>query len=186
MDFWGFFGSAVAVGMIILAIVFLPAITIPLIIILGGVIAFCVYRYKRIKRKVNDGRLTHEIVDFLKFNNRYNSLDSLTICENSVCVSLDHKADIYHKSFPLAKKLSSDEMLALASCVCEQIDKDRFKITHHEAHGSGSYTPEIGSVDGKTIYGKTEYYDGAEESIEVTLKPHSASNSTKFTGGSNW
>lgn len=186
MDYvWGFIGLAIIAVLLILAIIFLPFITIPLLVIFVGAIAFSVYRFKRTKRIVNDGRLTHEIVDFLKCNDRYKHLVNFTIKAGSVSVELDFKADKSFKSFPLAKKLSSNEMTALASCVCEQIDKDRFEIKHYDASEGGSYAPEIGSIDGKTIYGKTEYYDASEEFIVVKPKVRTASF-IKTTSGSNW
>lgn len=181
MDLWGILGLAMIAGIIVLCIIFLPWIAIPVIIVAAIAIALYVFLYKRTKNKVKDGRLTREIIEYLKENDRYLRLSDLTIYPDSVSLRTENVV----KSFDLAKPLSSNEMSALAVCVCEAFDRTMFEIKHYDASKGGSYTPEVGSVAGQKIYGKTEYYDGWEEHIIVELKPRPAPK-PKFTGGSNW
>lgn len=164
-----------------------------LIFLLAGAIFFiimiCNYCSDK-KKKIKSGRLTNEIIDFLKTNNRYERLNTLSIYPTAVSANLRllvHGDDqITDKSFQLAKRLSSFEMSTLASCVCDALGKEKFEVKHHDASNGGSYTPKIGSVDGKTIYGETEYYDGWDEHIIIALKKDHSETKPKFTGGSNW
>lgn len=151
-------------------------IVIVIIIVITAVV-ICIYRTKRLKETrdiVKDGRLTKEIIDFLKEYDRLIRLKNLKIYNYYICVHLHfaknvdynqkdwRERELEYKSFDLSQRLSEYEMQALAEAIRDAFGKEYIRLDYNRDPNNN----QLRRID---IFPKKEL---ADKYI--------------FTGGSNW
>lgn len=102
--------------------------------------------------KVSEGRLTQEIISFLRENANKQNLTEIVIKPFSVSAKL--AVSPYSRPFSVVGKLTDMEMQKLCDTLLNELGGQFVKEFIPEG---ADYTPVIGKINSTNVYGKTEY-----------------------------